>query len=172
MKNEGSTGAGRLDAIWIKRARRGPMDPAQRATLVAGEGLVGNANQHGTRQVTIIEREVFERLKETLSPAVEPVMRRANLMVSGVRLAETRFQVLRVGECAIELRGETRPCERMDEAQQGLREALSEGWGGGVFGRVIVGGEIRVGDVVALEPARQPSLASAPTVAGSGTPGP
>jgi MOSC domain-containing protein YiiM len=92
-------------------------------------------------------------------------MRRANLMVSGVRLQDTRFQILRVGDCAIELRGETRPCERMDEAHQGLRKALEEGWGGGVFGRVIQGGEIRVGDEVWLEAASQlkaePSSASA-----------
>ena len=40
----------RLEQIWIKRVRRGPMDPAQKASVVAGKGIVGNANQGGRRQ--------------------------------------------------------------------------------------------------------------------------
>jgi MOSC domain-containing protein YiiM len=151
-------GRGRVAAIWIKRAKRGPMDPAARATLIADQGIVGNSNQGGTRQVTIIEKEVFDAIRTGLSPAVQPVMRRANLMVSGVRLEESRFRRLHVGSCVVELRGETRPCERMDEAHMGLRRALEPCWGGGAYGRVLVGGEIQVGDEAWLEPADQTEL--------------
>jgi MOSC domain-containing protein YiiM len=142
---------GRVEAIWIKRAKLGPMDPATRATLVEGRGLAGNDNQGGTRQVTVIEKEVFDQLERTLDPAVEPSMRRANLMVSGVRLEGSRGQALRIGSCRIELVGETRPCERMDQALQGLRAALEPHWGGGAYGRVVEGGEVQVGDEVWLE---------------------
>jgi len=51
---------GTIDSIWIKRFRRGPMDPAREARLVAGRGIVGNANQGGKRQVTIIAREAWD----------------------------------------------------------------------------------------------------------------
>jgi hypothetical protein len=51
----------RLERIWIKRMKLGPMDPAERATLVAGRGIVGNANQGGKRQVTIVSRERCRR---------------------------------------------------------------------------------------------------------------
>jgi MOSC domain-containing protein YiiM len=145
---------GRLEAIWLKRAKRGPMDAVSHATLVAGRGIAGNANQGGSRQVTVIEREVFERLRSALDPGLDPSMRRANLMVSGVGLEGSRDRVLRIGDaCSIELRGETRPCERMDEALPGLRGALDPAWSGGAYGRVIRGGEIRVGDAVWLEAA-------------------
>ena len=46
----------KLEAIWIKRVRRGKMDPVLTAELIAGKGIVGNANQGGRRQVTIIEK--------------------------------------------------------------------------------------------------------------------
>jgi MOSC domain-containing protein YiiM len=137
--------SGRLEAIWIKRAHRGPMDPVAGARLVAGRGLVGNADQGRRRQVTIIEREVWDRLMRELDGAVPPTARRANLMISGLSLAGQRNRVLRVGECRIRVRGETRPCERMDEVLPGLGEAMKAGWGGGSFGEVLDDGEVALG---------------------------
>ena len=47
---------GKLEAIWLKRMKLGPMDPHQNATLKAGSGLVDNANQGGKRQVTALQK--------------------------------------------------------------------------------------------------------------------
>lgn len=139
---------GTLEAIWIKRAKRGPMDPNRRAALQAGYGIVGNADWGGRRQVTIIRRETWERVTARLGRRVEPSARRANLLVSGVELAGSHDRVLRIGRCRIRIRGETRPCERMDEACPGLQEALRPDWGGGAYGEVLDDAEIHVGDVV------------------------
>jgi MOSC domain-containing protein YiiM len=127
------------------------MDPAERATLVAGRGMVGNANQGGKRQVTILSRERWQTVIDGLDADVPPIARRANLLVSGVDLADTRGRILRIGSCRIRLLGETRPCERMDEAHEGLRAALDPHWGGGAFGEVLDNGEIAVGDAVSWE---------------------
>jgi MOSC domain-containing protein YiiM len=142
---------GILETIWVKRAQRGPMDPVARATLVAGRGIEGNADQGGKRQVTIIAAEVFDALRTALDPAVEPVMRRANLLVRGVSLVESRGRVMRVGATRIRVYGETRPCHLMDQALPGLRAALQPDWNGGVFGEILDGGGIRVGDLVSWE---------------------
>lgn len=139
---------GRLEAIWIKRGQGGPMDPVDRATLVADQGLNGNADQGGRRQVTIITRETWDRLMEELGASLNPSARRANLMVSGLDLEESRDQTLRIGVCRIRIRGETRPCELMDAALPGLRNAMRPRWGGGAYGIVLEDGEIRVGDPV------------------------
>jgi MOSC domain-containing protein YiiM len=139
---------GRLEAIWIKRAHRGKMDEVTEATAIAGQGLDGNVDRSRRRQVTLIEREVWERLMRELDADVDPSSRRANLMVSGVRLAETRGRILRVGGVRLAIGGETTPCERMDEALPGLRAAMRTDWGGGVFAQVLDDGLIVVGDAV------------------------
>jgi MOSC domain-containing protein YiiM len=139
---------GRLEAIWLKRARRGKMDPVPAADLRAGKGLVGNADQGRKRQVTLISRERWDALMSQLQAFIEPSARRANLMVSGVSLEESGGRVLRIGACRVRIGGETRPCERMDEALPGLRNAMRHDWGGGVFGEVLDDGAIAVGDLV------------------------
>jgi MOSC domain-containing protein YiiM len=137
-----------LESIWIKRFRRGPMDPASEATLVAGRGLVGNANQGGKRQVTIISREAWEAVQRELGENLAPETRRANLLVSGVDLVDTRGRVLRIGACRVRVYGETKPCWQMEEAHAGLQSALRPDWRGGAFAEVLDGGRIAVGDRV------------------------
>ena len=142
---------GSLKAIWIKRAARGPMDARETATLVVGRGLVGNANQGGRRQVTVVSEERWAEVGRTLAVEVAPRLRRANLLVSGVDLENSHGRILRIGPCRVRLVGETRPCERMDEAHPGLRDALRPRWGGGAYGEVLDDGEIHVGDAVMFE---------------------
>ena len=142
---------GRLEQIWIKRAHRGRMDPAGEGRLDAGKGLVGNANYGGRRQVTIIAAERWAELEAILGAAIDPSLRRANLLVSGIELAESRDRVLLVGPCRLLIGGETRPCERMEEAHTGLQEAMRSRWRGGAWALVELGGEIHVGDAVAWE---------------------
>jgi len=139
---------GKLEKIWIKRGKRGPMDSRRAAQLVAGRGLIDNANQGGKRQVTIIAAERWTELMQELNAWLDPSARRANLLISGLRLENSRGRILQIAGCRLRILGETRPCERMDEALPGLREAMQHNWGGGVFAEVLDDGEIAVGDAV------------------------
>ena len=138
-------GPGRVEGIWLKRARRGPMDGVERARLEAGVGLEGNADRGGRRQVTLVERERWEDALAEIDADVDPSARRANVLLSGVDLKESRGRVLRLGPCRLEIQGETKPCHRMDEAHAGLQEALRPEWRGGAYAVVLDGGPLEVG---------------------------
>jgi MOSC domain-containing protein YiiM len=139
---------GELQAIWLKRMRGGPMDPVEEVDLKAHQGMLGNANQGGKRQVTLIEQEAWQDTMARLGASLDPSNRRANLMVSGIRLAHTHNRVLRIGNCRIRISGETKPCRLMDETHPGLQDALADNWSGGAFGEVLDDGQIAVGDDV------------------------
>ena len=122
------------------------MDPVAEAEAITGRGLLDNANQGGKRQVTIIDESRWDEAQQELGLAVDPRTRRANLMLRGVDLEKTNGRLLRIGGCIVRIYGETRPCHQMEEAQPGLRKALSPRWRGGAFGEIVEGGTIRVGD--------------------------
>jgi MOSC domain-containing protein YiiM len=136
---------GFLKAIWIKRAHGGPMDAVERATLRAGKGIVGSADRGGLRQVTLVSDEAWATTTAPLGVVVDPKVRRANLLVGGIVFADSRERILRVGNCRLKIRGETRPCEQMESAQPGLRQAMRAPWAGGVFAEVLDDGDIQLG---------------------------
>jgi MOSC domain-containing protein YiiM len=139
---------GHVEKLWIKRAHRGPMDSVLEARLVPGRGMEGSVGRSRRRQVTLLSRDAWESATADVGHDPGPICRRANILVSGIDLAHTRGRVLLVGSCRIKIGGELTPCERMDEAAPGLRQALRTDWRGGVFGEVIDEGTVNVGDTV------------------------
>jgi MOSC domain-containing protein YiiM len=145
------SGPGRVERLWVKRAHRGAMDARDSIELVAGRGVEGSADRGGRRQVTILEREVWESLMRELGSDAGPETRRANVLVSGIDLRASRGRVLRLGGTRIRIAGEVKPCERMEEAVPGLRALMYPQWRGGAFGQVLEGGLVTVGDAVAWD---------------------
>jgi MOSC domain-containing protein YiiM len=127
------------------------MDLVREAQMVTGKGLVSNADQGRRRQVTLIEREVWASLMERTGGTLDPSTRRANLMVSGIPLKDSRNRVLAIGKCRVRILGESKPCERMEDAWPGLEGAMYPDWQGGAFAEVLVDGIISTGDPVTWE---------------------
>ncbi len=137
---------GRIENIWLKRFKSGPMDAVQQAEMTTGKGLAGNADQGGKRQVTLISLERWREIEKALGAEIDFTARRANILLSGIDLENSRGKILQLGSCRLLIRGETRPCRRMDEAFPGLQDALRPHWGGGAYAEVLEGGIVTPGE--------------------------
>ena len=152
--------AGQLGGIARHAKSRAPMETLERALVSRDLGLEGDIRgpvpegKKGNRQITLIEAESWDAALSDLGGPDGLVWsdRRANLLVSGVRLPREAGKVIAIGKSLrIEVRCECDPCNRMDALRPGLCAALEPDWRGGVCGRVLSEGAIAIGDEVRIE---------------------
>lgn len=144
---------GALRAICLRPGARIPVVRVERAVAVAGQGLDGDHAVGGRRQVTLLAVEAWRDACAQLGRDLDPALRRANLLVEGVDLTAVIGGTITIGDVVVEVLGETRPCELMDDGGRiGLMAALRPARRGGVFGRIRKGGELRVGAAVQVAP--------------------
>jgi MOSC domain-containing protein YiiM len=136
---------GELERIFLRPSARTPVKEAQHALAVPGAGLTGDHAGGGNRQVTLLDADAWRAACEDLGRQLSPGARRANLVLRGLDLKASIGKGLRIGDCLIRVVAETRPCRLMDDAAAGLQQALDPDCRAGVHGRVLAGGELRVG---------------------------
>src|SRR6266513_2596945 len=100
------------------------MDSVEEATLVEGQGVAGSVDRGRRRQVTLLESEAWAACMSELGVHKDPALRRANILLGGVRLVDTRGRILVIGETRLAIGGELTPCERMEQVTTGLQAAL------------------------------------------------
>lgn len=152
---------GRLDAIYLRPARNVPCVQTNQVMAIAGQGLIGDRtlktpsrNPLGSnRQVTLIQAEHIAVIAAFLNKPIDAAWLRRNLVVSGINLlaAKSLFKdqpmQLCIGEVVLEITGPCEPCSKMEAALgKGAYNAMRGH--GGVNVRVIVGGELKLGDTV------------------------
>lgn len=143
---------GRLAAIARRDRKRAPMETLDSARITDEAGVVGDfRGRPGKRQVTVLASEDWQAACSEIGRTLPWTARRANLLIEGVGLPRHAGSRLVIGDVVLEVTGELDPCSRMDEASEGLREALVPDWRGGVTCRVLTGGDVGVGDVVRVE---------------------
>jgi MOSC domain-containing protein YiiM len=130
--------------LQIKPAEGAPMKPAPSVTAIAGYGLKDDANAgRRQRQVLIIERELLDEFQLPVGDV------RENITVQGIQLAGTAPGTrVRVGQALLQATLDCAPCQFIEDKQPGLRAAM-KGKRGTLF-KVIEGGEINVGDEIAI----------------------
>ncbi len=158
------TTTGRVQALWLRPASRAPLRAVPQATARPGGGLDGDHAAPGKREVTLLDAGAWAAACAELGRQLDPAARRANVLVAGLDLATTLGRSLRIGEVVLDVLGETRPCELLDDGGRvGLCHSLRPQRRGGVHARVRHGGTLRVGDEVSVEP---------PALTGAAVPGP
>jgi MOSC domain-containing protein YiiM len=142
---------GRVTGLFLYAGAGAAAEPVDEVEARPG-GLVGDRKRGRRRQVTVLALEDWRDATAAAgAPGLPPALRKANVVVEGVAIAELVGRRLRVGGAVLEILGETDPCAKMNRVQPGLEDAMRPGRRGGVFGQVVAAGTIRVGDVAAAE---------------------
>jgi len=140
----------RLARIFLRPSSRTPTREVQAAEAEVGTGLRDDHAGGGKRQVTLLSLEAWERACAELGQELCPSSRRANLVLRGLDLSDSRGRRVRIGGALLEIAGETKPCELLDDVRLGLSAVLQSAWRGGAYARVLEAGPLRVGDEVEL----------------------
>ena len=136
----------RVLRTWLRRASGAVPEEQQALTLIAGEGVEGDHDRGGKRHVTLVFEDDWNAAASELGRVVDSVGRRANVLLSGGGAGALIGRTVRLGDATLEIRGETKPCPIMNDAAQGLEDALRPDVRAGVWGVVATGGRITPGD--------------------------
>ena len=142
---------GKLLAIAVKSPEDGSMRLLEEAEVSTASGVANDPRGKKTsRQVTVVSAESWDAACADLGTDVPWTARKANLLVEGIAFPDSKGKTLVVGNVEMEVTFETKPCHVMDEAKNGLKDALVADWRGGVLCKVTKEGHIKRGDAVAL----------------------
>ncbi len=139
---------GILRGIAVREAQRAPMQERQEVEVTVKQGITEDYRGAGLRQVTLISVEQWQETMKELDVDLPWHTRRANLLIEGIDLPNVVGEQIRIGDCLLTIYGETEPCPRMDELQPGLQQALQPDLRAGVWGKIVEGGTLRVGERV------------------------
>jgi MOSC domain-containing protein YiiM len=106
---------------------RFPMREVSKIEVIQDKGLKGciHGRPGSKRQVSLMDRETLGKFG--LAPGVV----KENITTQGMDFQSLATgNVLRIGDCMLEITGPCDPCGRMDEIRMGLQEALrgQRGW--------------------------------------------
>jgi MOSC domain-containing protein YiiM len=141
-----------IEALFVARRGGEKMMRVEEVRAQAGKGLEGDRYASGTGyycpqdvcEVTLIEGEVLDRIREVHGVHVHDGEHRRNIVTRGVALEELRGKRLRIGEVLLEYDGPRPPCSYVQRiTEPGMTRALGEG--AGICARVLEGGVLREG---------------------------
>lgn len=154
-------GRGMVEAIHIADLVSGPMRSIERVQAVEGVGLDGDRYASGAghysgdgkdgRQITFIEAEEIESLADRAAIELAPGDTRRNVTTRGIRLNALVGRRFRIGAVECEGIRLCEPCQYLtDLLGKPILEPLVHR--AGLRARILVGGEITLGDeVIALD---------------------
>jgi len=106
---------------------RFPMRETAEVEVIKDKGFKGciHGRPGSKRQVSLLDRETLDRL------GLAPGIVKENITTLGVDFGSLATgNIVRIGNCVLEITGPCDPCARMDEIRMGLQEELrgQRGW--------------------------------------------
>jgi hypothetical protein len=135
---------GRVTNLFIKSAHGRPMQPMETVKTVSGEGILGDSSFGSSkRQVLLVDMAVLETYD------LRPGDLRENITISGLTLSNlSRGAIVHIGGTSLEITGDCKPCDMVNDLKQGLRDEIDGHRG--MLARIHNGGFMSVGDIVSL----------------------
>ena len=134
---------------------RGDMQEMQSFEITAGDGVEGDyrgKHMPHERKVSVLFENQWQAACDEAGTDLPWTARRANILVKGHDTPQTIGTRLKFGDVELEVLLECDPCSRMEDAHEGMRQALMSNWRGGVLCQVLQGGKGTVGDAATLRP--------------------
>lgn len=147
-------GTGRVEWIGIRPGHREPMTELEEATLLEGAGIEGDhagrrVRPDAKRQVTLFQWEHLAVIGSILGDkTISPDSLRRNIAVKGINLLALKDRRFQVGDALLEYTGLCHPCSRMEETLGPGGYQAVRGHGG-INARVVRGGKITLGNLLA-----------------------
>ena len=142
---------GRLVGIARREQKRAEMEILENADVSEQTGVARDfRGKAGERQVTVVSKEAWATVCEDLGKQIPWTTRRANFLVEDCELPQRTGDVLDIGGVRLQVTMEVDPCKRMEEQYEGLRDAMTPDWRGGVACTVLKGGPVQLGDDVSV----------------------
>ncbi|MET0501546.1 MAG: MOSC domain-containing protein [Candidatus Binatia bacterium] len=144
-------------AIHIASTGAAPMRAVTTAQAVAGKGLEGDryynklgtySNETGSgREVTLIEIEAIEALKQDYGIQLDPGQSRRNVVTRGVALNHLVEREFRIGDVVLRGTRLCEPCAHLEKltVKGSMRGLIHRG---GLRAEIVKGGVVHVGDVI------------------------
>jgi MOSC domain-containing protein YiiM len=147
--------SGSVVAVFTSPTTGGPISPHDEIKAVAGRGLEGDryfeanedADHEPAREITLITAEGIELSAAERGVVLAPGEHRRNVVTRGVDLLDLVGRTIRVGEVEVEVLRDNPPCRYLQDLT-GKRVVTGLQGNGGVRGRIVAGGVIRVGDPI------------------------
>jgi MOSC domain-containing protein YiiM len=132
---------GEVQHLFTCLVHRFPMREVSEVEVIKDKGFKGciHGRPGSERQVCLMDRETLHKF------GLDPGVVKENITTRGIDFQSLATgNVLRFGDCVLEITGPCDPCARMDEIRMGLQEELrgQRGW----LCRVKEAGMIRRGD--------------------------
>ncbi len=155
---------GRVASLHLHPAIAGdPLQGVNEVRAEAGKGIVGDERTFGRkdrkgetsrRQISLIAREQIAQHASSLGlPEIAPGAVRSNIETTGIDLMSLLGQEVKVGDAVLLFYEARTPCGKMDLVAPGLRRLMSNRKQG-MMAQVVRSGEIRVGDEITPNLAR------------------
>ncbi len=147
--------SGRVVSIHVAAREGGELSDPARVELVAGKGLAGDRYFSGDDEaaVTLVDAAQVAWVNAALGLEIAPRDTRRNLVTEGIDLNAFVGKRLRVGGALIEGCELCEPCRSLGESLAGQRSPAeivrAFAARGGLRGRILSTGTVRVGDPVA-----------------------